>query len=164
MPLKKKEVQEGVEASASTLVKVTVGVPPLHKVEGQNLAFNALRDLCGIKPNDRNREGEVAVALNGGRGVRTGIRELVWGELVEATFGGDAIAATVEVRNDPERFERVLVATIERRAKQYERAWDGRVAITPNALAKWWLSLEDMAQTGAAQGLSAAEMARFPDA
>ena len=153
-----------VEASASTGVEVTVGPPPLHKVEGQNLAFNALRDLCGIKPNDRNREGEVAVALNGGRGVRTGIRELVWGELVEATFGGDARAAAAEVHHDPSQFEYALVATIERRVQQYEQAWGGRVALTPTALAKWWLSLEGMAKSGTERSLTADEMARFPDA
>lgn len=155
------EKSKEVEANAST-VETRTGAPPLHKINGQNLAFNALRDLCGIRPNDRNRTGEVVAALNGGRGVRAGIRELVWGELVETTFGGDEAKAREVVDAVPESFENAMVDVIQRRGEQYRRAMNG-ATLTPTALAKWWLSLEVMAEAGRG-GLTAAEMAAFPDA
>lgn len=155
------EKSKEVEANASTVGNRTDS-PPLHKIDGQNLAFNALRDLCGIRPNDRNRTGEVVAALNGGRGVRAGIRELVWGELVETTFGGNEAKAREVVDAVPESFENAMVDVIQRRGEQYRRAMNG-ATLTPTALAKWWLSLEGMAEAGRG-GLTAAQMAEFPDA
>lgn len=154
------EKSKEVEANASTVGNRT-GAPSLHKIDGQNLAFNALRDLCSIRSNDRNRTGEVVAALNGGRGVRAGIRELVWGELVETTFGGDETKAREVVDAVPESFENAMVDVIQRRGDQYLRAMNG-AKLTPTALAKWWLSLEGMVQAGSG-GLTAAEMAAFPD-
>jgi len=162
IPKPKQEPSEVLVGTTANAVEPTSGPPPLHKVDGQNLAFNALRDLCGIRPNDVNRTGEIVAALNGGRGVKAGIRELVWGELVETTFDGDEARAREVVDAVPVSFESAVVDVIERRGDQYRRAMNG-ATLTPTALAKWWLSLEGMAEAGSG-GLTAAQMAAFPDA
>jgi hypothetical protein len=165
--------QELVGSSAKALEPTSNSLPPplphsdrpprLHKVAGQDLPFNALRAACGIRAIDENRNGEIAAALNGGKGIKAGIRKYGWLELVADGFGGDPMAARVAVTQSPETFERAVVAMIERRADQYRRAMSG-ATLTPLALAKWWLSLEGMAAGKNGGGLTAAQMAAFPDA
>lgn len=141
----------------------TPGAPKLHKIDGQDIAFNALRDVCGITANDRNRSKEVAIGLNGGGGrggIEVGIRTLVWEELVESRFEGDAGEALEIVASDPERFEQALAVMIQRRAGQYREAMPGAI-LSPIPLAKWWLSLEQLTSARRDGGLTAAEMASF---
>lgn len=137
--------------------------PKLHKIDGQDIAFNALRDICGINPRDANRAREVAVGLNGGgprAGIKVGIRALAWEEIVEGHFGGDYLEASEVIEIDPPRFEKAVVAMIQRRAKQYESAMPG-AALTPIALAKWWLSVEGLSAGNGKGGMSAADMAAY---
>lgn len=136
--------------------------PKLHKVDGQDLPFNALRAACDITPGDKNLEALVALALNGGRGgVKAGIREMAWGEVVAARYDGDYQAAHAEIAG--ERFEQGLVALIERRARQYIAAWPN-IVITPTALAKWWLTAERMKPLAKPTGPTESEWAEMAEA
>lgn len=133
--------------------------PPIFKVEERYLGFDTLRATCSISEGDRNREDEVGIALAGGRGIKTGIRQLAWSEIVAAHFDGDFEAALEAVAEEPVRFERALVALIERRAQMYATAMRGAM-LTPFALAKWWLSLETLPRESGG-GLTPEQMERF---
>ncbi len=116
---------------------VAVAVPKLVKVEGQNIAFNALANVCGIDPSG-NRGSELATALNGSkrRGIPIGIRELVWREL---TPDAQALYAASP------GFETIVVHRINLQAKLYREVM-GDAMLTPTALAKWWADLERTAE------------------
>jgi DNA-binding transcriptional ArsR family regulator len=124
------EVQEQDLGEADASPRQPDGPPKLVKVDGRDLAFDALADECGVDPNG-NRAREVGIALNGSKssGLPLGIRVLAWREfLVE-----DPSMATPEGAG----FERLLVGRIRERAARYRAAMNGAM-LTPLALAKWW--------------------------
>lgn len=123
--------------STSTEVAVAAAdpldTPPLVKVQGQNLGFNALRDECRIAEKSP-RMIEVATALNGARGA-PGIRDMAWAEIRDFKgVGDDPNGWAVEV---------CIADLIHERAEQYRRAM-GDAHLTPLALRKWWVDLPSM--------------------
>lgn len=128
--------------------------PKLVKVEGRNLGFDALAEVCGIDP-DGNRGAMIAAALNGSKrhGLTVGIRELCWRELMDEARGVYA--------ENSEAFENFVAGRIAHRARQYIEAMDGAM-LTPTALAKWWTDLEMVQRKRVEQrrGMSGAEMLR----
>jgi hypothetical protein len=149
----KKSAKDG-EANASPVT------PPLKLVDGANLAWDALAEVCSIEPSDPNRKGELSAALNGHKpNVPAGIRQLAWDGLVAAHFAADADAATRTIHDNPERFEYYLAAAIRKRASDYRTTMNGAM-LTPTALAKWWLSLGKMV-TEHVRPLTIEEMGEF---
>lgn len=136
-------VQEGedLRVSPSSTEEVSTREPPeggppkLLRVEGRDLAFDALAEVCRVDPAG-NRAREVGYALNGTKqkGLPVGIRELAWRDLLTANASAEAMP--------PEAWERYLATTIRQRAELYERAMPG-AALTPLALAKWWTDIGD---------------------
>lgn len=125
-----------LETSAADAATATAeGPPKLTKIEGRDLAFDALAEVCGVDPQG-NRAREVGIALNGSKrhGLALGIRTLAWRELDDdrAVIPG-------------EPFERWLAATIRERGRDY-RAGMGAAMLTPLALAKWWTDLDSATQ------------------
>lgn len=146
LPEDKRSTEEG-RADALPAASAKSDQPPkLMEIDGQNLGFNALRDVCKITKGDKHGEREVAAALNGSRTL-PGIRPMIFDELVKSQFGGDAAAAHAEVASRPADFERAVVAMIERRAKAFATSWP-EITMTPLALRKWWLRLDALAATG----------------
>lgn len=125
--------------------------PPLTLVNGRNLAWDRLAGICNIDPASP-RQGELATALNGRRG-REGIRAMFWLEVLR--WKGSSLRPSVIGRN-PETFEYALAAAIERKAALYAGRMPPDSIVTPTALAKWWLDLERMEDSGG--GLSAEGM------
>lgn len=140
------------EAKASPVDDDFPSPPPVYIVDSQNLGWNALADECGIKRNDPNRRGELSAALNGAKGT-VGIRALAWREVVDRE--GTSLSEAV-VGEYPERFENFLALMIARRAGQYRQGMPPGAMLTPTALAKWWFSLETMAETSG--GLTPAQI------
>lgn len=103
--------------------------PKLVKVEGRNLGFDALCDVCGID-GDGNQSGRVVAALNGGKAIKVGIRELVWREVM--AVGADSSVAP--------SFEHLVAQRITEQAKVYRQTM-GDARMTPTALATWWTDL-----------------------
>lgn len=119
-----------------SLTVVEDAAPKLTKVDGQNLGFNALCEVCGVNPKG-NQAGRVAAALNGSRAIKSGIRDLVWRELVEGLGDGEVLHADV----NGETFERHLAARIKEQAVMYAKAMP-RAQLTPTSLATWWTDLK----------------------
>ncbi len=114
--------------------------PPLMKVEGRNLALDALAEVTGLSPGEP-MYGAAIVALNGqtpkkGEAVM-GINELAWQELHEHVREDQL----QELRDDPAKWQEMLKAMIEYKASRY-RAEMPNVFLTPKALRDWWLRLE----------------------
>ena len=127
-------------------------VPKLVRVDGRNLGFDALVEVCRIDPRG-NRAREVATALNtGGPNLDFGIRELVWREARRRGV-------------DPgEPFEQFLASAIHNHARAYRLAMRD-AALTPFALAKWWTDVdrvrpEDAATRAARRAADLAEQGR----
>jgi hypothetical protein len=119
-------VLDGYRRTAPT--ERSSGSPKLVKVEGRNLAADALARECGIDGRS-NRFREVATALaTGGPNLARGIREMAWEEAAGVAGPG-------------EEFERWLAAEVSRRAAAYRAAMPG-IPVTPFALAKWWTDVE----------------------
>lgn len=112
--------------------------PKPRKVGGRRLDVDALAEVCSIREGSpRLREAGVAAAK---------IRAIVWREIDGAGF------------EDPEQFERQLAIEIRARATLYRRKMPG-AALTPGALAKWWIDLPGMPDPGAARsGVSAEDL------
>jgi hypothetical protein len=129
--------------------------PRLTKIDGRDLAFDTLAEVCGVDPAG-NRAREVGIALNGrkGAGGFKGIRTLVWERRDDrAATGGEG-------------FERYLVDAIESAARVYRVEMDG-ARLTPLALAKWWTDLgagtsrrESPAQAAMREAVRLAEQGR----
>jgi predicted transcriptional regulator len=119
---------EGLRPSTSKGVSLRDRPPKLERVDGRDLAFDALAAICGIADGSP-RLREVATALNGTRG-RPGIREQFWREVV------DRYAVT----RAGESFERLLADAIRDRARLWTKKMPG-ATLTPPALAKWWTDL-----------------------
>lgn len=105
-----------------TRVGETASPPRVAKIDGQNVAFDALCEVANVNPQNRRRASEAAGALRE-------IRGYVWDDLDEDQ--------RVLCLDSPESFERRLAATIRDRARRYADAMDG-ARLTPSALAKWW--------------------------
>lgn len=112
--------------------------------EGQNLPFNALRDICGIDP-DSPRCSEVAAALNG-RGREPGIRALFWTECVRYVNQNPGYREVLYGETD-ETFARALARRITIKGQTYLDACE--VALTPSALRKYWFEPDALARRAA---------------
>lgn len=149
-PLRARSLPESKRARLPTVVS-RVGPPPIVKVNGRDVAFDALASVCKIAPGSP-REKEVGIALSGRRG-QPGIREQFWNESAARAPGG--LLGEVEAA-----FERRLESEIARRAAMYRQKLDGAM-LTPLALAKWWTDLPGMKTPGTRSGhLTPDEMAR----
>ena len=117
------------------LVPVAQAVPKLVKVDGQNLGLNALCEECGISTKG-NQVGRAVAALNGGKAIKIGIRELIWLERValEAAWQGEP------GHFDPLVFENLVAERIREQAALYRKTMKGAM-LTPTALATWWTDL-----------------------
>lgn len=114
------------------------------RVGGRDLAFDALREVCHIHP-DSPRMREIPSALNGGGKGRTpGIRALAW------------LEAPPDARADPLAWETWLAAEIPRRAEAYRARLSG-AAITPQALAKWWVDVRAAPVSASASAFEVAQ-------
>lgn len=155
-PLAKKGETTSPSAAGAPVPEVDVP-PPLVKVAGRNLGWDALAEVCGIDPASP-RAGQIAVALNGARG-GVGIRHLCWREVFrwsEEHEGG--VEELAKLADSPERFEVSLARNIRRKAELYLKQLSG-ATLTPTALRDWWLDLEKMPRPGG--GMSPEEIARF---
>lgn len=147
---------EPSSALARRPVEVDQSKPPkLTKIDGRDLAFDALAEVCGVDPSG-NRGREVGLALNGGGPSKlVGIRELAWAKM----------QAGLAQRAAPgEEFERTLAAAIRSKGHRYRQAMPG-AALTPLALAKWWTdvdraTIEDPTRVRPEQILAAAAQLR----
>jgi hypothetical protein len=128
----KKELQE--EKNLPALV-----APKLTKIDGRDIAFDALAEQCGIRQGSP-RLREVAIALNGRKGhPEEGIR---------AQFHAEA---KPDIYVTPQGWESELVTWIHRRVKLYRQKMPG-AALTPTALAKWWTDLPGLPDPGRGDG------------
>lgn len=101
----------------------------------RNLPMDYLARVVGYDVTRPADASELAVALNGGRAVRPGIRADYW--------RGANDTARAAWLADPRLFEEMLASTIEKAADLYRRKMPG-ATITPTALAKWWTRLQSM--------------------
>ena len=124
------------------------------KIDGQDLAFNALRDACGIDPKSP-RLGVVAAALNGKAG-KPGIRQLFWQEALTWVDRDPDTRSAYLADVTPERFQESLAARIHQRAAKYQARFPDAL-MTPTALLSWWLDL-DTAVGGRDPGMTSDEM------
>lgn len=134
----KEEEQDFASLSPSGSSEIVVAeskAPKLVKIDGQNLGFNALCEVCKIDSKG-NQAKRVVAALNGSRAITVGIRDLVWRELIAV----NPSAAEMET----EAFERYLANRIREQAVQYQSAMKGAF-LTPTALATWWTDLHEQA-------------------
>lgn len=92
-----------------------VGVPPLVKIDGRNLGFDALAETCRVPIQNKARVSEMTKALKDIRGYF-------------AAENPNLGAAD---------FEQRLAGEIVRRAGVYRVRMSG-ATLTPSALAKWW--------------------------
>lgn len=111
-----KEVSTDVDTS-------TVERPKVVRVEGRDLAFDAVAEACGILAGSPRARG-IPAALNGA----DGIRQQVWVEMGQPSF------------ESPEQYERQVAIEIRARAALYRRKMPG-MALTPSSLKKWWTDL-----------------------
>lgn len=159
LPTELREDPELETSAAGAATATPDGPPKLTKVDGRDLAFDALAEVCGVDPGG-NRAREVGIALNGSsrHGLALGIRALAWREV------GNHLRRDVRtIEEARESWERFLVVKIEDRARDYQRAMPG-AALTPLALAKWWTDLDrparDAATRAAAEAVRLAEEGR----
>lgn len=146
-----------VAADAATVEPPAV--PKLILIDGQNLGYNAIAEVCGYGDNP-NAGREIGVALNGSarNGLPVGIRELVWRRLLDE-HGAERCLATVA--EDPDRFELAVAAAVPIYGRKYRERMPPGSMLTPLALAKRWASLDTLpAGSGGLSGQEAAEVVR----
>lgn len=140
--------------------------PSLVKVDGRNLALDALADVCHLEPGEPLYQAAI-VALNGRLTPKTkklaevGIVHLAWRELcrwAEREKHDAAATFIAELRDDPAAWSDGLAQMIRRKAARYHQEMPG-IVITPKALRDWWLRLENMPTGGS--GLSADDLVRM---
>jgi hypothetical protein len=127
------EPEREASPSAQPLVDRASEPPALVKVDGRNLAFDALVEVCELAERSP-RKREVGVALGGrGTAAQPGIRKLFWDEVCDeaARRGLDGLP------DAGEGWERALAAAIHQRGALYREALP-QATLTPLALAKWW--------------------------
>lgn len=158
MPLKTEEDKESLAALDSLAAEGQNGPPKVTKIDGRDLAWDALVEVCKIDPRSP-RQGDVARALNGRRGSQRepGIRRLFWQEVEDEGQRRD-IPDLLRLR-EGERFEQALAVAIKQRAVIYERVMGGAM-LTPTALAKWWTDVPRQAMKGKLSGEEIMDIAR----
>lgn len=119
-----------------------VTAPKLVRIDGRDLAFDALAAVCGVDPSG-NRAREVATALNGSPRGMTGIRTLVARDMALPRGGGGDLL-------QGEQFERTVASLIMQAAERYRARFGPDVTMTPMALAKWWTDLSHWPYTSGA--------------
>lgn len=98
--------------------------PPFTKVDGRNLAWDALVRACSLDARNRAQRGRLAAALRD-------IRRYAWDDLTPSAR--DVL--------DAAEFERFVAAEVERRARLYRERMP-RATLTPTALSAWWHQVE----------------------
>lgn len=161
-PTPPQDVREGGEQDApdpsvnhqnepsENLPAVADAPPRLTKIDGRDIAFDKLAEVCRVNVEHGNRARDVGIALNGTKRQK-GIREMCWREMSHAVPPLTG-----------ETWERALAVTIEARAREFARVMPGAV-LTPMALAKWWADLPGMGGGSAADAAAVAadEMRRI---
>jgi hypothetical protein len=97
----------------------TATPPAVVKVEGHNLAFDALAEVCNIDVRNNAMRGQLARALKE-------IRAYFWEEVRD-------VARDLP----PEEYEAALARAVRARANEYQGRFS-KVEMTPTALSKWW--------------------------
>jgi hypothetical protein len=143
--------QDSVELDTSTADAVEAGAavsvaPKLLKIDGQDLALNALAEVCGVS-HSGPRVRELATALSGSARTGPGIREQRWRELGCPEIPEAARAG----------YEHGLALIIGDRAAMYREKM-GDALLTPLALAKWWSDLPGMRNGNSGGGLTPADI------
>jgi len=131
--LESEDLERGFAFGSASLVEGSSGPPALVKIDGRNLAFDALVEVCELAERSP-RKREVGVALGGrGTAAQPGIRKLFWDEVCDeaARRGLDGLP------DAGEGWERALAAAIHQRGALYREALP-QATLTPLALAKWW--------------------------
>lgn len=127
--------------------------PKLVRVEGRNLAIDALAAECALRPEDPSY-GQLATYLNGRAPTlrqprQNGIADLAWLELTEeAANHPDGPERLDELREHPEDWQALLSAMIVAKADKYRAHMGPEVLLTAKALRDWWLRLERMPLSG----------------
>lgn len=143
--------------------------PPIGKVDGQNLALDALMEVSGWDGRNTQRVRQATAALNGqtdrSTGIVTvqGITHLFWFEVIEAVNAWPEHLHRAEQFFDKDggghqAYAAALAKRIHEKAIVYRGAMDD-ARLTPTALRNWWLDLEK--QAAASRGASADEIARM---
>lgn len=117
--------------TAEAVVARSPDPPKLVLINGQNLAFNALAEVCAVDPGG-GRGKTLAAALNG----PAGIRAQAWREMQEGRVGPRCAPG--------DGWERLLSGLVYQRAEQYRKKMPAGTILTPSALAKWWSDLPAM--------------------
>lgn len=126
------DLEPGTElATASSVRQLAADAkgPPLRKVNGRNLPFDALVAVCNIDVRNPDQVGVLTKAIKD-------IRAYFWEEVREV-----ALDAT------PEEYEAALARAVVARANEYQARFDG-IDVTPRGLSKWW---HQMARPGTAR-------------
>jgi Winged helix-turn-helix DNA-binding len=125
--------------------------PKVVRIEGRDLAFDAVQDVCGIREGSPRARG-IPAALNGD----DGIRAQAWRELT-------ATGPPFEMEGDQSpRFERQLAIEIRARGILYRQKMPG-IALTPSALKKWWTDLPTLPDPRDGRSGSGADAVRIAD-
>jgi hypothetical protein len=123
--------------------------PEAIKIDGRNLPYDVLAEVCGIEEGSP-RARSIPAALNGSREVGPGIRRLVWERAPgdETTIVGGLKRSWAHPDLKPgardgirREFEHAVAVEIRHRAKLYGERFSADVEMTPTALAKWFLDL-----------------------
>lgn len=116
--------------------------PPVVKVDGRDLPFDALAEVCEIREGSP-RLVQVALALNGPKGQpKLGLRRIYWGELIRRA--GDVERRVEHLHTmieDPAIFADYLARAITRRGQLFRENMPG-ITFGPQKLRDWFLDLE----------------------
>lgn len=140
----RKETLEG--AKAPTLARQPGEVdpdepPPIVLSGTRNVPIDVLAEVCGVKQRSPQMK-QVVTAMNGPSGDRSGIRHLFWHELCEWAAAHGETSRLATLYDEPERFAEVLADGIRKKAARYMQTMHGAM-LTPTALRKWWLDIEN---------------------
>lgn len=131
--------------------------PRLTRPEGQDVALNALADVCNVDLNG-GRASELTTALHGTKKRKQSVVP------IRSQFWREYVASEPDVEpddDDIERFEEALARMIRSRADTYSEVMDDAV-LTPTALAKWWTDLPKL-RKARGRGLTAEDILAIPD-
>ncbi len=130
------------------------GPPPLRKQDGQDIALNALCEVCGV--DVRGNGLMAAVTAMNGRGARKGIRTLYWLECqAVADQHGEAGQAALR-RLFAHDFEEHLAAKVRAKAATIMERQSWRSSLSPTQVRDLWLDIE--LQPDAQPGITAERM------
>ena len=150
-----------VVSSANALETTLAAPPKVPRVNGRNLPLDALFEV--IPGSDYSSDAEVkkaTTALYGSKNVQ-GIIGQFWVECVreDEAHGTDWCA---RCHAEPDVFAEALAEAIRAKAAQYPGKVGGM--LTALSLQTYWLGLERRDARNGTGGLTAAQMAAFPDA